>query len=114
MAIRLFGLEEDRWTMVDTVKKSGVYSTPDDGTIRSTTASPSAPTGATAGTTTGRASRLSGMPKWVWIVGLVILAMLLWWTFAPSTTGDATAPPDATSTGNGAMPAPAPPPAPAR
>jgi hypothetical protein len=54
------------------------------------------------------------MPKWVWIVGLVILAMLLWWAFTPSTTGDATAPPDATSTGNGAMPAPAPPPAPAR
>ena len=96
--------------MVDTVKKSGVYTTPDDGTIRSTTAS----TGATAGTTTGRASRLSGMPKWVWIVGLVILAMLLWWAFTPSTTGDTTAPPDATSTGNGAMPAPAPPPAPAR
>ncbi len=88
--------------MADTVKKSGVYTTPEDGTTKVTTAS------------TGTMSRMSGMPKWVWIVGIVILALLLWWALTPSTTGDATAPSDAASTGGGAMPAPAPPPAPIR
>jgi hypothetical protein len=64
--------------------------------------------GPMAWTGTGAAARRGGMPKWVWIVGLVVLSLLLWRVLAPSTTGDATAPAGPTSGASDAMPAPAP------
>ncbi len=90
--------------MADPVKTSGVYTTPEDGTTRSTAGS----AGTTAGTGTGAAAGRGDMPKWVWIVGLVVLSLLLWRVLAPSTTGDATAPAGPTSGASDAMPAPAP------
>jgi hypothetical protein len=99
--------------MADTIKKSGVYKTPDDGTTMSTSSS-----------TTSKQS--SGIPKWAWIAALVVLALLLWWAFTPSSTGVVTAPPSGTTappsatttppdtmiTPNTTLPAPAPQPMP--